>query len=54
MGTKMTVEQEQRIAKVVEQERSRLRKFIQKRVPNRADAEDIFRKSSMSWWRRTG
>jgi len=37
----MTAEQEQRIAEVVEQEQSRLRNFIRKRVVNRADAEDI-------------
>ena len=37
----MTAEQEQRIAEVVEQEQSRLRNFIRKRVANRADAEDI-------------
>ena len=37
----MTAEQEQRIAEVVEQEQSRLRNFIRRRVANRADAEDI-------------
>ena len=37
----MTAEQEQRITEVVEQEQSRLRNFIRKRVANRADAEDI-------------
>ncbi len=42
LGTNwMTAEQEQRIAEVVEQEQSRLRNFIRKRVANRADAEDI-------------
>ena len=42
LGTNwMSAEQEQRIAEVVEQEQSRLRKFIRKRVANRADAEDI-------------
>ena len=42
LGTNwMTAEQEQRIAEVVEQEQSRLRNFIPKRVANRADAEDI-------------
>ena len=42
LGTKwMTAEQEQHIAEVVEQEQSRLRNFIRKRVANRADAEDI-------------
>ena len=42
LGTNwMTAEQEQRIAEVVEQEQSRLRNFIRRRVANRADAEDI-------------
>jgi RNA polymerase sigma factor (sigma-70 family) len=42
LGTNwMTAEQEQRIAEAIEQERSRLRNFIRKRVANRADAEDI-------------
>ena len=42
LGTNwMTAEQEQRIAEVVEQEQSRLRNFIRKRVANKADAEDI-------------
>ena len=42
LGTNwMTAEQEQHIAEVVEQEQSRLRNFIRKRVANRADAEDI-------------
>ena len=42
LGTNwMSAEQEQRIAEVVEQEQSRLRNFIRKRVANRADAEDI-------------
>jgi RNA polymerase sigma factor (sigma-70 family) len=42
LGTNwMTVEQEQRVAEVVEQERARLRNFIRKRVANRVDAEDI-------------
>jgi len=42
LGTNwMTVEQEQRIAEVVEKEQSRLKNFIRKRVTNSADAEDI-------------
>jgi RNA polymerase sigma factor (sigma-70 family) len=43
LGTNwMTTEQDQRIAEVVEREQSRLKKFIRKRVADRADAEDIF------------
>ena len=42
LGTNwMTPEQERRIAEVVEQEQSRLRNFIRKRVNDRADVEDI-------------
>ncbi|MEP7012975.1 MAG: sigma-70 family RNA polymerase sigma factor [Acidobacteriota bacterium] len=37
----MPFEQDQRISSVVRQERSRLRNFIQKRVPDPLDAEDI-------------
>lgn len=37
----MTAEQSQRISEVVEQEGTRLRAFIQKRVSNARDAEDI-------------
>jgi RNA polymerase sigma factor (sigma-70 family) len=37
----MTREQDQRIAEVVERERSRLRNFIRRRVPDTRDAEDI-------------
>jgi RNA polymerase sigma factor (sigma-70 family) len=37
----MTAEQQQRIFEVIEQEQTRLRRFIWKRVPDRADAEDI-------------
>jgi len=37
----MTAEQDQQIAETVERERSRLRNFIRKRVPDREDAEDI-------------
>ena len=37
----MTLEQDQRISEVVERERSRLRNFIRRRVPDPADAEDI-------------
>src|SRR5438552_17474653 len=34
-------EQDQRISEVVQQEQSRLRNFIRRRVPNPADVEDI-------------
>jgi len=37
----MALEQDQRISEVVERERSRLRNFIRRRVPDPADAEDI-------------
>jgi RNA polymerase sigma factor (sigma-70 family) len=37
----MTAEQDQQIAETVERERSRLRNFIRRRVPDREDAEDI-------------
>ena len=37
----MTLEQDQRISVVVKQERSRLRSFIRRRVPDPRDAEDI-------------
>ena len=38
---RMTLEQDQRISDVVNRERSRLRNFIRRRVPDPADAEDI-------------
>lgn len=37
----MALEQDQRISEVVKQERSRLRNFIRRRVPDSRDAEDI-------------
>jgi RNA polymerase sigma factor (sigma-70 family) len=37
----MAPEQDQRISDVIAQERSRLRRFIRRRVPNASDAEDI-------------
>lgn len=37
----MAVEQDQRIAEVVERDRSRLRSFIRRRVPDPRDAEDV-------------
>jgi len=37
----MAPEQDRRIAEVVERERSRLRSFIRRRVPNPRDAEDV-------------
>ena len=38
---RMALEQDRRIAEVVEQERSRLRNFIRRRVPDPRDAEDV-------------
>src|SRR5512142_3512428 len=38
---RMALEQDQRISEVVERERSRLRSFIRRRVPDPRDAEDI-------------
>jgi RNA polymerase sigma factor (sigma-70 family) len=38
---KMALEQDQRISEVVTRERSRLRNFIRRRVPDPRDAEDI-------------
>src|ERR1041384_8395226 len=38
---RMALEQDQRISEVVERERSRLRNFIRRRVPDPRDAEDI-------------
>ncbi len=38
---RMALEQDQRISEVVRQERSRLRNFIRRRVPDPRDAEDI-------------
>jgi RNA polymerase sigma factor (sigma-70 family) len=37
----MAVEQDARISEVVRREQSRLRRFIRRRVPDPADAEDI-------------
>jgi RNA polymerase sigma factor (sigma-70 family) len=37
----MTLEQDRQIAEVVDQQRSRLRNFIRKRVPDPGDAEDV-------------
>ncbi|MGA2002272.1 MAG: sigma-70 family RNA polymerase sigma factor [Terriglobales bacterium] len=37
----MTLEQDRRISEVVDRERSRLRNFIRRRVPDSGDAEDI-------------
>ena len=37
----MPIEQDRRIAEVVDREESRLRNFIRRRVPDRRDAEDI-------------
>src|SRR5690349_19557941 len=37
----MALEQDQRISEVVTRERSRLRNFIRRRVPDPSDAEDI-------------
>jgi len=38
---RMALEQDRRIAEVVERERSRLRGFIRRRVPDPGDAEDV-------------
>lgn len=38
---RMTLEQDRRISEVVKRERSRLRNFIRRRVPDPLDAEDI-------------
>src|SRR6266581_4105401 len=38
---RMALEQDERISEVVKQERSRLRNFIRRRVPDPRDAEDI-------------
>src|SRR5215510_10797533 len=38
---RMALERDQRISEVVERERSRLRNFIRRRVPDPRDAEDI-------------
>ena len=38
---RMALEQDQRISEVVERERSRLRNFIRRRVPDPRDAEDV-------------
>ena len=38
---RMVIEQDQRISEVVKRERSRLRNFIRRRVPDPRDAEDI-------------
>jgi RNA polymerase sigma factor (sigma-70 family) len=37
----MTLKQDQRITEVVDQQRSRLRNFIRRRVPDPGDAEDV-------------
>ena len=39
--SRMKLEQDRRIAEVVERERSRLRSFIRRRVPDASDAEDV-------------
>src|SRR5437870_9153258 len=41
MSERMALEQDERISEVVKQERSRLRNFIRRRVPDPRDAEDI-------------
>ena len=38
----MALEQDQRISEVLQQEQSRLRNFIRRRVPDPRDAEDVF------------
>jgi len=39
--SRMTLEQDRRIAEVVVRERSRLGSFIRRRVPDPRDAEDV-------------
>ncbi len=39
---RVTAEQDRRISEILEREQFRLRNFIRKRVPDKADAEDIF------------
>jgi RNA polymerase sigma factor (sigma-70 family) len=41
MSVNAMIEQNREISKVVEEQRSRLRSFIRKRVPNEADVEDL-------------
>ena len=41
MNERMSLEQDRRISEVVKRERSRLRNFIRRRVPDPRDAEDI-------------
>ena len=41
MSVASMVEQDRRISEVIEEERSRLRNFIRKRVPNESDVEDL-------------
>src|SRR5437660_12173542 len=41
MSERMALEQDQRISEVVAEQRSRLRNFIRRRVPDPRDAEDI-------------
>src|ERR1700676_2558529 len=41
MSVTAMTEQDRRIAEVMAEERSRLRNFIRKRVPNKADVEDL-------------
>src|SRR5512146_3266546 len=40
-GITWMTEQDVRIAEIIAEERSRLRNFIRRRVPNEADAEDL-------------
>ena len=41
MSAATMIEQDRQIAEVIAEERSRLRNFIRKRVPNEADVEDL-------------
>ena len=41
MSITLMTEQDQRISEVIAEQRSRLRNFIRKRVPNEADVEDL-------------
>ena len=41
MSAAVMVEQDRQLSRIVEEEGSRLRRFIRRRVPNEADAEDL-------------
>ena len=49
---RMTDEQDRRISEAVEQEQSRLRNFIRRRVADEGDVEDILQNVFTELWRR--